>query len=302
MTPNTRIRVARVLAAAAGCTALLQCSRSITDVSAQRNLRVAPGLSSFEAEPTTQDQANACLSVATGSIAVRTGAVSATTGSTCTFLERWGASANVYVDERRDVSPNGTFVEQTGVTGTGWLLGDCSTSDTTQNPYTCNKTFQALNCTEPGDVEGGRAVIEHQVQFLHFVGVGGKETSHLDSCLGNSPTLSFASQIMIGGSTQATTNCGNAAHTSWLSSDPSVASVSTTGGIIGSASGVATITVECWTSENHSDITVVERDLEGGSPGGGNAIINDCQYYVYELSLDGGATWGEISAPFWSCP
>jgi hypothetical protein len=286
--------------ALAGCLLLVQCSSAASDIVAVQPRHV-PIAAFFEAEPTTTDQANACVNQINENISVPTSAFSATTGSSCSGKYQWGASIDIYVDSRRDEAPDGTFIEQTQQTGTGVLFSDCSTSDTTKNPYTCNKTFQGLNCQEPGDTEFAGGYFHHQVYWLHFFQKGEIDIQKVSNCLGIL-NITVPYQMVIGTSSQASSNCNNAAHGGWLSDKPSVVTVSSSGMLHAVASGVANITAECWTNSTSAEVTVVERDVQGGPPGHGNAIIDDCGYYVYDLSLDGGATWGQIGSAFYACP
>jgi hypothetical protein len=282
------------------CALIVSCS---TDPAAPISQpKVAVGAASFETAngPESQSEANSCTH-GTNSPNVPTGTLSVTTTSSCNMLNPSALGSNgSWSATRRDQVSDGSYTS-TSPSG-GWPRASCTGNPDSNHAYSCNVNFTGLACSEVGDLEGVSGTVNH---FARWLGeFEGESTSSISgNCEGNPPTIALdPGTILIGATAQATTNCNNASQTSYLSTNPSVATVNSSGVVTGVHSGVAAIQVECFARAANASISVVTRVAEGGTPNNSYPTpVTECGYYVIEISYDGGFDWYQLGDEQYLC-
>jgi hypothetical protein len=148
---------------------------------------------------------------------------------------------------------------------------------------------------------------------------GGDSCEYKGLSVGISPSsigFNQTATITIGGLKE----CTNA---SAASSNTNVVTVQEANGTTFTAfpqdAGTATITASCGTQRGSASLTVTAPDstctpaaatsvgavhAQSCSPssGGGGGTSQDCGWYTWEISFDGGVTWSPYGSPFWYCP
>lgn len=172
----------------------------------------------------------------------------------------------------------------------------------------CTYPFSGFSCPYVPDNGYTTMSTEHNVAWMIFYTT--KYSSAGDSCHGPAPTVTLNSSVVAGYGTTAFNDCHTGGYDNWSSDAPSVATVNSTGLVMGVSAGTATITVDCFARTGSASITVTapqgschtvstliyeeEWTADEGSCGGGGGSYGsgqNCSTEWISIEEDDGAGW-----------